>query len=178
MLLPIPETFETGSVQVNVEYFINKYGTLRNGIVSAEDLSEVFRLVSDDLQERSALFFVQDFSFAIFFRNRSLYIFDSHSRNSVGFQTTSGASVLLGFLSYDNLSAYIHQCYICNVDHGSDSNRELQYEIQFVKVSTTRQFVSESLKFNITRTLNENITPSRKRLPLQIFLRKVKRPIM
>ena len=85
---------------------------------------------------------------------------------------------MLSFLSYGHLNVYIHQCYICNVGDGSDSNRELQYEIQFVKVSTTQQFVSESLKFNITRTLNENITPSRKRLPLQIFLRKVKRPIM
>ena len=108
-----------------------------------------YQIFSDQLQEKSALFFVQGFCFAIFFRNDSLYIFDSYSRNSVGFQTTSGASVLLSFISYDHLSAYNHQCYICNVGDGSDSSRELQYEIQFVKVSTTRQFVNESLKYNI-----------------------------
>ena len=51
------------------------------------------------------------------------------------------------FSCYDHLSAYIHQYYICNVGDGSDSKKELQYEIQFVKVSTTRQFVSESLKY-------------------------------
>ena len=34
------ETFQVGSVQVNIEYNINKYGTLRNSIVSPEELSE------------------------------------------------------------------------------------------------------------------------------------------
>ena len=72
--------------------------------------------------------------------------FDSHSRNSVGFQTASGASVLLSFLSYDHLSAYIHRCYICNVGEVVIATESLQHEIEFVKVSTTRQFVSESLK--------------------------------
>ena len=38
---------------------------------------------------------------------------------------------------------------------GSDDNRDcrMQNEIQFVKVSTTQQFVSESLKYNIIRNL-------------------------
>ena len=127
----LPETFHVGSAQVNVEYNINKYGIIRSGTVSTEELSEIFRSVSDELQEKSPLFFVQCFCFAIFFRNHSLHIFDSHRLNSVGFQTTWGASVLLSFLSYDHLSAYIHQCYICNVGGGIDSNRELQYEILF-----------------------------------------------
>ena len=52
---------------------------------------------------------------------------------------------MLSFLSYGHLNVYIHQCYICNVGDGSDSNRELQNEIQFVKVSTTQKFVSEPL---------------------------------
>ena len=34
------ETFQVGSVQVNIEYNINKNGTLRNNIVSPEELSE------------------------------------------------------------------------------------------------------------------------------------------
>ena len=34
------EAFQVGSVQVNIEYNINKYGTLRNSIVSPEELSE------------------------------------------------------------------------------------------------------------------------------------------
>ena len=50
----LPKTFQVGSVQYNV----NKYGTLRNGTVSAEELSEIFRSVSDELQEKSALLFV------------------------------------------------------------------------------------------------------------------------
>ena len=69
-----------GSVQINVEYTINKYGTLRNGTVSAEELSEIFRSVSDELQEKSALFFVQPFCFAIYFKNHSLHIFDSQPK--------------------------------------------------------------------------------------------------
>ena len=32
-----PETFQVESIQVNAEYNINEYGTLRNGTVSAED---------------------------------------------------------------------------------------------------------------------------------------------
>ena len=141
-VIDLSQTFQVGSVRVNVEYNINKYGTLTNGTVSTEELSEIFRPISDKLQEKNALFFVQGFCFAMFFRNHILYIFDSHSRNSMGFQTTSGASVLPSFLSYDHLSAHIHQCYICNVGDGSDSNRELQHEIQYVKISTTRQFVN------------------------------------
>ena len=43
----LSETFQVGSVQVNVEYNINKYCTLRNGTVSAEELAEIFRSVSD-----------------------------------------------------------------------------------------------------------------------------------
>ena len=121
---------------------------------------------------------MQGFCFAILFRNHSLYIFDSHSRNSVEFQTTSGASVLLSFLSYDHLSAYIHQCYIYNVGDGSDSNRELQYEIQFVKVSTARQLVSESLKYNILRNLKRKYYSSKEEPSASNFLRKVKRQIM
>ena len=71
----LPETFQVESIQVNAEYNINEYDTLRNGIVSAEDLSEIFRSVSDKGQGESALFFVQGFFFAIFFENHSLYIF-------------------------------------------------------------------------------------------------------
>ena len=72
---------------------------MRNGTVLAEELSEIFRSVSDELQEKSVLSFVQGFCFATFFRNHSLYIFDSHSQNSVGFQTTSGASVFRNKMS-------------------------------------------------------------------------------
>ena len=36
----LSETFQVGSVQVNIEYNINKNGTLRNNIVSPEELSE------------------------------------------------------------------------------------------------------------------------------------------
>ena len=67
------------------------------------------------------------------------------------------------FSCYDHLSAYIHQYYICNVGGGSDSNRELQYEIQFLKVSTTRQFVSESLKYNIIRSLKQKYYSSKEK---------------
>ena len=68
----LPETFQVGSVQVNVEDNINRYGTLRN-----------------DLQENSALFFAQGFCFALFFWNHSFCIFDSHSRNSVRSQISN-----------------------------------------------------------------------------------------
>ena len=69
----MPETFQVGSIQINVEYTINKYGTSRNGTVSAEELSEIFRSVSDELQEKSALFFVQSFCFGIYFKNQFTY---------------------------------------------------------------------------------------------------------
>ena len=115
---------------------------LRNYQISQR--SEIFRSVSNEMQEN-----VQSFCFAIFFSNHSLHVFDSDSRNSVEFQTISGPSVLLSFLSYDHLSVLIHQCYMSNVGDDSDSNRELQYEIQFVKVSTTRHVVRESFKYNI-----------------------------
>ena len=126
------------------------------------------------MQEKSALLFVQGFCFAIFFRIHSLYNFDSPIRNSVGSQTTSETSVLLRFLSYDQLSAYIHQCYLCNVGNGSDSNRELQYDIQFVKVFTTRQIVCESLKYNIITNLKRKYYSSKEEPSASNFLKKSK----
>ena len=54
----LPETFQVESVEFDIEYNINKYGTLRNGTVSAGALSGIFRSVSNVLQEKSALFFV------------------------------------------------------------------------------------------------------------------------
>ena len=103
-----------------------------------------------------------------------MYIFDSDSQNSVGFQTVSGALVLLSFLNYDHLSAFIHQCYICNVGDGSDTNRELQYETQFVKVSTTRHVVSESFKYNIMWNLERKYYRRKKEPSASNFIQKVK----
>ena len=57
---------------------------------------------------------------------------------------------------------------------GSDSNRELQYEIQFVKVSTTRQFVSESLKYNIIRNVERKYYSSKEEPSASNFLKKSK----
>ena len=42
LVLPIFQK-QVGSIQVNVQYHINKYGTLRNYTVSAEESSETFR---------------------------------------------------------------------------------------------------------------------------------------
>ena len=44
---------------------------------------------------------------------------------------------------------HIHQCYLDNVDN---TDREEPFELQFVKVSPA-QFVSESLKYNVSRSL-------------------------
>ena len=49
---------------------------------------------------------------------------------------------MLTFLSYEDVSVYIHQCYLHNVDN---TDREEPYELQFVKVLPAR-FASESLK--------------------------------
>ena len=81
---------------------------------------------------------------------------------------------MLSFLSYDNLSTYIYQCYICNVVDDSDSNRELQYEVQFGKVSTTRQFVIESVKYNIIRNLKRKLNSSKEEPSASNFLKKSK----
>ena len=43
-VIDLLQTFQVGSVQVNVEYNTNKYGTLTNGTVSTEELSEIFIL--------------------------------------------------------------------------------------------------------------------------------------
>ena len=56
----LPDRFQIGSVQVQVEYNINNYG-----IISRESS-----------QDQDKLFFVQGFCFAIFFRNRITYAFD------------------------------------------------------------------------------------------------------
>ena len=43
----LSETFRVRYVQVNVEYSINKYGTLKNGTVSAEELSDIFKYLQN-----------------------------------------------------------------------------------------------------------------------------------
>ena len=57
---------------------------------------------------------------------------------------------------------------------GSDSNRELQYEIQFVKVFATQRFVSESLKYNIIRNLKQKYYSSKEEPSASNFLKKSK----
>ena len=52
-----PETFQVGSVQVNIEYNINKHGTLRNGTVSAEEFvgnKVTGRILKREFQENKA----------------------------------------------------------------------------------------------------------------------------
>ena len=56
----------------------------------------------------------------------------------------------------------------------SDSNRELQYEVQFGKVSTTRQFVIESVKYNIIRNLKRKLNSSKEEPSASNFLKKSK----
>ena len=51
---------------------------------------------------------------------------------------------------------------------------ELQYEIQFVKFSTTRKFVSESLKYNIIRNLKRKYCSSKEEPSASNFLKKSK----
>ena len=68
---------------------------------------------------------------------------------TLGLQTAAGSSILLTFLSYEDVSMHIHQCYLDNVDN---TDREEPFELQFVKVSPA-QFVSESLKYNVLRSL-------------------------
>ena len=57
---------------------------------------------------------------------------------------------------------------------GSDSNRELQYDIQFAKVSTTLKFLSESLKYNIIRNLKRKYYSSKEEPSASNFLQKSK----
>ena len=133
-----------------MEYNINNYGILRCNAVSREGLAYIFRRASESSQDQDALLFVQGICFAVFFRNHTTYVFDSHSsRNSAGLQTAAGSSILLTFLSYEDVSMQIHQCYLDNVDN---TDREEPFELQFVKVSPA-QFVSESLKYNVLRSL-------------------------
>ena len=81
---------------------------------------------------------------------------------------------MLRSLSDDHLSACIHQCYICNVGGGSNRNRELQYEIQFVKISTTRPFFSELFMCNIMKNLKQKYYSSKEDPSLSNFLKKSK----
>ena len=58
------------------------------------------------------------------------------------------------------------------MDDGSDSNRELQYEIQFV--STIRQFVCKSLKDNIIKNLKGKYYSIKEEPSTSNFLKKSK----
>ena len=51
---------------------------------------------------------------------------------------------------------------------------ELQYEIQSVKVSTTRKFVSESLKYNVIRNLKRKYYSNKEEPSASNFLQKSK----
>ena len=109
----------------------------------------------------------------VFFRNHTTYAFDSLSRNSAGLQTAAGSSILLTFLSYEDRSVYIHQCYLDNVDN---TDREEPYELQFVKVSPAN-FASESLKYNVLRSLKRKYANNtiQSQIQFQILLETVLR---
>ena len=80
----LPDTFQVESVQVNVEYKydINKYGTIINDTASAEELSEIFTSVSDELQKKSTLFLYKVF-FLLYFSGITVYIFLIHTAEIV-----------------------------------------------------------------------------------------------
>ena len=74
----LSETFWVGSAQVNVEYNTNKYGTLRNGTVSAEELSEIFISVSDECKRKVHYFLCKVFVL-LYFSGFTAYIILIHT---------------------------------------------------------------------------------------------------
>ena len=77
-------------------------------------------------QSTGSIFFIQGMCFAIIPFSSHYYIFDSHSRDNIGQASENGSSVLLKFLTIENVLNFITTTYLVN------SELQHVYDNQFV----------------------------------------------
>ena len=72
------------------------------------------------------------FTIALIWSKNSVFLFDSHSRDSNGAFTTNGSSIALSFKSLFDIQQYIVSEYSKHFSNFS----ETQYELQYIKVKS------------------------------------------
>ena len=67
-----------------------------------------------DSQSTGSIFFIHGMCFSIIPFSSHYYIFDSHSRDSIGQVSENGSSVLLKFLTIEHVLNFITTTYLVN----------------------------------------------------------------
>ena len=105
MVSELPLELYIGKCKINVSYsdFPN-VGVLKTDVSMLPDLIHNLTLCPS---WNGSLFFIKGFCFSIMTENDYFYIFDSHSRDSVGLPCSEGASVLLKFESVEMVADFL-----------------------------------------------------------------------
>ena len=109
-----------------IELLCNESGILTNYDTSTS-LSHLYNVCHDI--GNGALFFVNKYTVSLIWSKKTIFLFDSHSRDSDG--CIDGTSVLLKFKSTFELQNYNTQTYLIDLNH-----QFMHFQMQFVKLIT------------------------------------------
>ena len=132
--LPNEFVIEEHTFQVNLIY--NETGLLSQNSIGF--ISKSYNSLQDT--GTGLIFLINGFTFSVIWSKSGFYVFDSHSRDSEGFQTPNGTSVLLQFRTLSRVEKYILDAYL------QGKSKHLQYEIQYINIGVDKTEAGEMLR--------------------------------
>ena len=122
----LPDCIAIENNNVNIEMLANYYGCLgQNKIFVDHSQTDI---------GNGLIFTTGGYSFSLIWSKNSIFLFDSHSRDSNGSFTDQGTSVALSFKTLNDVEKYIKTEYSKQL---SSSFNDTQFEIQYVRVMTS-----------------------------------------
>ncbi|XP_057297689.1 uncharacterized protein LOC130628722 [Hydractinia symbiolongicarpus] len=129
---------------------------LENEVIQIQSLENVSHIITDDSTSlrtfhnssdshkgQGMVGIISGVSFAIVWDHPQIYLFDPHSRTSLGQITEQGTSVLLKFDSLQHVESYIREIYVT-------PGEAMCFETQYFKILTTEQ-ITGNIMLNIRR---------------------------
>ena len=148
MVTDLPNIFPIFESDVKITFLENKYGVLKNIFIPR------FLSTSNNSKADGLLFFIKSICVAIIPKKNSVYLFDSHSRNSFGKPTPDGFASVMKFKNKKDLEMYLHSTY---VDQTQQNIKE-QFEIQYISIEINKGIdlsARYSIETNRKRSANE-----------------------
>ena len=83
------------------------------------------------------LFFINGYTFALVWRKQGFFLFDLHSRSYEDFIALDGYSILIKFISVDEVQNYIREVYLLQ-----QNNSSLYYQFQYISIDVTESDIT------------------------------------
>ena len=140
MLTELPTNLCLFESTLTVNYIENRFG-----FISATSKMYGFLFEKTMTESNGLLFMIKGLCISIIW-NRNYFLFDSHSRNSLGQTSPDGSSILLKFSSRKQLESHIINNYL------SESDVNIQYEVQYIQIVKSNDDIDIK---NLYRILSE-----------------------